>query len=136
MQSPLLHHVSLVTADLPRAITFYRDVLGLEQVERPNFPIAGAWFRSGGLEIHLIIRPDGSFRKVQKVDADDVHFAVRVTDFDATVASLLGKGYRADVAADDPRSIIVKKQSMAGYSQLYIRDPDNHVIEINAAYDT
>ena len=132
MQGTELHHISLVTRDLQRSIAFYRDVLGLPRVERPAFKIAGAWFRLGTLEIHVIDREDGTYRKHAIVDSDDVHFAVRVGDFESTVRELTSMGFREDVANEDPMRILIKRNSMAGYHQAYIRDPDSHVIEINA----
>jgi catechol-2,3-dioxygenase len=37
-----VHHVSLATSDLPRALAFYCGVLGLKQIHRPNLTNAGA----------------------------------------------------------------------------------------------
>jgi glyoxylase I family protein len=126
-----LHHVSITTKDLKASTAFYGDVLGLEQVARPSFPLAGAWFRTGTLEIHLIERPAGTFRPNPLIDADDVHFAIRVADFEAMVRDLMQKGYGED--GEDRKRLLVKRNSMAGYPQVYLIDPDNHVIEINAA---
>ena len=132
MQGTELHHVSLVSSDLQRSIRFYRDVLGLPKVDRPGFKIAGAWFRLGTLEIHIIDRPDGTFRKNATVDSDDVHFAIRVKDFEGTMRELAAQGFREDVSNEDPMRILIKRNSMAGYHQAYIRDPDSQIIEINA----
>ena len=132
MEGAVLHHVSVVTKDLQRSIMFYRDVLGLPLVARPAFPLAGAWFRLGPLEIHVIDRPEGTYRSHSTVDSDDVHFALRVGNFESIVRELLEKGFREDAAKEDPMRILIKRNSMAGYHQIYIRDPDNQVIEINA----
>ena len=42
-----VHHVALQVADVTAARTFYRDVMGLPEIERPDFPIGGAWFQLG-----------------------------------------------------------------------------------------
>jgi catechol 2,3-dioxygenase-like lactoylglutathione lyase family enzyme len=52
-----LHHVQLAIPEggEDRARGFYGDVLGLEEIPKPPALAArgGAWFRGGGLEIHL-----------------------------------------------------------------------------------
>ena len=78
--------------------------------------------------------PDGTFPATRTVGADDIHFAIRVTDFDSVIERLNRSGYRADLAVDDPKRIIIKPKSMAGYSQVYVMDYDFHLIEINAAF--
>ena len=134
MDEIFLHHISLTTKDLPKAISFYRDVLGFSQVARPAFPLGGAWLSAGKVEIHLIDFPQGSFRNTQTISADDVHFAMRIKNFDSFIARLNEHGYRDDLEESSNKRLIVKPKSMAGYSQIYIMDPDSHVIEINAAF--
>ena len=38
----MLHHVSLPVRDVARSVGFYRDVLGLTQIPRPDFDFKGA----------------------------------------------------------------------------------------------
>jgi glyoxylase I family protein len=128
-----VHHVSLATSDLPRALAFYRDVLGLKQIDRPPFSIGGAWLEAGSSQIHLIDYPDGTFRRRSSIDNNDVHFALRVADFEAALTELSEKGYREDAAEDDPTRVLVKRTGLAGFPQAYLVDPDQHVVEINAA---
>jgi glyoxylase I family protein len=128
-----VHHVSLTTSDLPRALAFHRDVLGLKQIERPNLSNAGAWLETGPSQIHLIDYADGTFRRKNVIDNQDVHFALRVTDFDAAVQELAEKGYREDAGENDPRRVLVKRKSPVGFPQIYLMDTDQHVVEINAA---
>jgi catechol 2,3-dioxygenase-like lactoylglutathione lyase family enzyme len=132
MTSAVFHHVSVITRNVEHAKTFYRDVLGLPEVERPPFPHPGAWLRSGPLEIHITHYLEGSFR-TGPVDPNDSHFAIRVPDFEATVADLAQKGYSDEREQSDPRRIVVKRDSVTGYPQLWIMDHDRNVIEINAA---
>ncbi len=134
MNDVFLHHVSLTTKNLPRAISFYTDVLGFKQIARPAFPLGGAWLNAGSVEIHLIDYPQGSFRNTKSVGTDDVHFAMRVNNFESLVSKLGQHGYRDGLEENDHKRLIIKPQSMAGYSQLYIMDPDSHLIEINAAF--
>ncbi len=134
MANAYLHHVSVPTKDVAHATTFYTDVLGFKKLARPDFPIAGSWLQFGQAEVHVTYVPDGTFPTTRTVGADDIHFAIRVTDFESVIERLNQSGYRADLAVDDPKRIIIKPKSMAGYSQVYVMDYDFHLIEINAAF--
>jgi catechol 2,3-dioxygenase-like lactoylglutathione lyase family enzyme len=129
-----LHHVSIPVADVERSRSFYGDVLGLREIERPPFDFPGAWFALGDGELHLIGDPhDPTFREDKPLDPGDVHFAVRVESYDETLAYLEAKGYRADHHGLHPQALIARPHAVTGYPQIYILDPDRHVIEINAA---
>jgi len=48
MQPAGLHHVSINVPDVPRALAFYVEVLGLtERSDRPDFGFGGAWLDAG-----------------------------------------------------------------------------------------
>jgi glyoxylase I family protein len=132
MKSPAFHHVSVISRDVEHAKTFYRDVLGMTEVERPPFPHPGAWLRSGPLEVHITYYLGGSFR-TGPVDPNDIHFAIRVADFEDAVSGLARQGYSEGGDHDSPRRIVIKRDSVTGYPQLWIMDHDRNVIEINAA---
>ena len=42
-----IHHVSLNVADNERALEFYRDLLGLAELPRPDFGFPGSWLDAG-----------------------------------------------------------------------------------------
>jgi glyoxylase I family protein len=134
MKIQAIHHVSLNVTDLERSRRFYREILGLEEIARPPFSFPGAWFNVGGAQqLHLIVHAGATFRSVKGIDTRDNHFAVRVDDYPATVEFLRGKGYREDAADADPQKMRTQLHAAAGFPQIYICDPDWHVIEINAA---
>lgn len=126
-------HVSLVISDLDRSVAFYRDVMGLHRVARPAFGSRGAWMASGALEVHLTINPDGRLRPIPQIDTADNHFAARTSDFDGFVAHLRTLGYSENLPDGDNKRLIFRLTGPAPYRQLYMLDPDNHIIEVNDA---
>ena len=46
--------MAITCTDIGVSASFYADVLGLPQIERPNFDQFGAWFTCGNVELHLI----------------------------------------------------------------------------------
>jgi catechol 2,3-dioxygenase-like lactoylglutathione lyase family enzyme len=134
MQIERIHHVSLTVSDLERSRAFYRDILGLPEIERPPFPFGGAWFGVGdGQQLHLIVHGGATFRGERGIDTRDSHFAVRVGSYWPTVEFLKAKGYREGAAELDLLRMRLQPHATAGFPQIYILDPDRHVIEINAA---
>lgn len=128
-----LHHVTVMSRDLERTIAFYARALRLGPLDRPPFPNAGAWLANGDLVVHVNHNPAGTFRRSAAIDGDDVHFAVRVDDFEATVAALRAGGFRETDDETVPLRMHVRRSGAAGFPQLFIIDPDNNLIEINAA---
>jgi catechol 2,3-dioxygenase-like lactoylglutathione lyase family enzyme len=84
-----LHHVQLAIPvggeDVARA--FYRDVLGLAELEKPDVLRArgGCWFRGGGWEVHLGV--EAEFTAARKA-----HPGVLVDGLDDLAATLASAG--------------------------------------------
>ena len=133
MEIQSLHHVALTATDLERSRRFYREVLGLREIERPPFPFPGAWFEvASGQQVHLIVHEGATLRGRKGIDTRDNHFAMRVASFRKTLEYLKSLGYREDTDPLDLMCIRVQPHATAGFPQIYILDPDRHVIEINA----
>lgn len=108
-----IHHVSLNVTDVPAAIDFYVNGLGLHQREdRPDFSFDGAWLDVGTQQVHLIEAP--------APDRLGQHFAVAVDDLDAAVAELRERGL--DVG--DPKPVGRARQA-------FLSDPSGNVIELH-----
>lgn len=116
MKVTQLNHVALHVADLARSDAFYEGVLGLEKMARPAFGFPGSWFRLGAdQELHLIARPVEG-----EVQPRERHWALMVDDMEAFADHLSAKG----VEFTGP------KQRPDGAMQVFLRDPDGHVIEL------
>jgi len=70
------------------ARAFYRDALGMTEVEKPELlkPRGGCWFRAGAAEIHIGV--EEGFAPAKKA-----HPALAVDDLDALAARLADLGY-------------------------------------------
>jgi len=88
-----LLHTRMRVDDLERTIAFYRDVLGLEVVERHDSPRGSrlAFLKASGSDelIEICSYPAAGPVRVQE---DLVHLAFAVDDLDATIAELSTKG--------------------------------------------
>ncbi|MBU9721561.1 MULTISPECIES: VOC family protein [Bacillaceae] len=117
-----LHHVSLSVTDLDKAKHFYSNILGFEEMKRPDFDFPGAWYSIGKQQLHLIVYPESkTLRYDRQVESKDGHFAVRVKDYEATLKYLQDQGV----------SIVEKRFSKSGFAQIFCADPDDNLIEFN-----
>ena len=115
-----LNHVSFAVRDLTRSLAFYRDLLGLETLPRPDFGFPGAWLGSGGAQIHLIEVPADFDAGTPPPTLNPLggHTAFAIDDYDGTLAALRGRGL--DVLA------------IESSRQMWVKDPDGNVIELIA----
>ena len=134
MDIEALHHVSIPVGNLDRYKEFYREILGLKEIPRPSFPFQGAWFQvAGRQELHLILQHTNvTYRENKGIDPGDIHFAIRVKSYRETLAFLNTKGYREDAGEAYLKLVRALPHPITGYPQIYILDPDRHLIEINA----
>ncbi|HEX2478227.1 MAG TPA: VOC family protein [Geminicoccaceae bacterium] len=116
-----LHHVSLCVSDLARARAFYRDVLGLEELPRPDLGIPGTWLSVGGdLKLHLIENPERAPADAdRRLSIADPHFALWISDVPAMVEALRRKGLE----------VLENKHRTVSFQQAYLKDPDGNMVE-------
>jgi catechol 2,3-dioxygenase-like lactoylglutathione lyase family enzyme len=131
-----LHHVSIPVIDIEISKKFYREILNLQEIERPPLGFPGAWFKIGDREIHLIQntneKSNPTFRTGKNIDSRDTHFAIRVKSYQEVLDHLYSKGFHPD-AQDEFKRIKVNPKANVGFPQIYIMDPDRNMIEFNAA---
>ena len=112
-----LNHVAIHVADVEASRAFYRDVLKLEEIERPAFPFPGAWFRLGASqELHLI---GGREEAVHSHNRGN-HFALRADSLDEWEEYFQGLG----------QAYLPRRTRPDGAFQIYVADPDGHHVEL------
>ncbi|MGO9874969.1 MAG: VOC family protein [Acidimicrobiia bacterium] len=112
------HHVSVNTNSTPldAMIDFYRDVLGLADVTRPEIPgIPGHWHAVGDQQLHLVGAPPWG----TPIDSTGHHYCVAVADLDTAVAELEERGIEFQRAVQGPGTV-----------QIWIIDPAGNTIEL------
>jgi len=109
--------VSLLVKDTGRALEFYRNIVGMEPVPRPDLGYPGAWLGVGPQQIHLLELPDpDAGRLAPEHPGRDRHLALSVTDIDAIEQRLRVAG-------------IPFTRSRSGRKALFCRDPDGNGLE-------
>ena len=112
-----VHHSSFPVRDLDASIAFYEGVLGLERLPRPDMGVPGVWLGVGDAQIHLIHDPARVTVSLEgEPDPRGRHEAFAVADLDATREYLAERG-------------IVPVGGRHGVRQMWIKDPDGHVLE-------
>ncbi len=117
MSNPLqisqIDHCSVIITDVDRSRRFYRDVLGLKEINKPRtFDFVVLWFDLGNMHIHLLL----------KNKADTIsprHFALRVPDAAAARKYFHELGVSIDETTPIP-----------GADRFFMHDPDGNRIEI------
>jgi catechol 2,3-dioxygenase-like lactoylglutathione lyase family enzyme len=125
-----VQHIALIVSEVERSRRFYRDAVGMRELRRPDtFEFAGAWFGAGAQEVHLIVASETTSAAgwgdpgPSALSGLASHLALEVDDLDAqvqrmrrhSVAVFAGPFERGD-----------------GVVQLYVHDPDRHLIEFFA----
>jgi catechol 2,3-dioxygenase-like lactoylglutathione lyase family enzyme len=111
-----IHHCSIKATDMERSARFYREVLGLQEIEIPStVPPAGIhvrWFMLGDEQIHLMPsnEPDAISSR---------HFALHVQDTQAARAHLKEQGIEWKETTEIP-----------GADRIFLNDPDGNLIEL------
>ena len=121
-----IDHVTLVVSDVEASRKFYVGLLGMTEVDRPAFSFGGAWFQAGATLVHLIEEhpesgPAGYPVELLKRSSRNHHFAFEVED--ATAAAEHLKSLGIDLIDD-------AKRRPDGAIQMFVADPDGHVVEL------
>ena len=120
MQIQAIHHVSLLIADTERSLGFYRDLLGLSVIKRPELGFPGAWLAIGDRQLHLLElpNPDAEVERPEHVGRDR-HLALTVEGLEELEQRLA-------------QAAIPITRSKSGRNAIFCRDPDGNGVELIA----
>ena len=116
-----ISHIALSVSDLGRTRAFYVGSMGLEELDRPDFGVPGAWFRLGDRQLHVLEVPE-----VAPVGPGLPHLALHVAtgDISSTVEALVAGG----------GSLISEARTRDDFgtavTAAFVADPDGNVIEL------
>ena len=121
-----IDHVTLVVSDLERTRKFYCDILGMHHVQRPKFSFPGMWFEAGSTQIHATQTDENSgaagwVDQGAKQASRGHHFGFEVDDAQAAVSVLARYGIEL---------VSGPKNRPDGPLQIYLHDPDGHLVEL------
>jgi glyoxylase I family protein len=112
-----IHHASLIVSDTEQSLRFYRDVLGMQPVERPVLPFPGAWLQIGEQQIHLLEldNPDPTTGRPTHGGLDR-HVALYIDSVQA-------------LRDDFEKAGVVYTMSISGRKAMFCRDRDGNALE-------
>jgi glyoxylase I family protein len=127
-----LHHINIVSHDVPGLDAFYRDVLdlktepgmGAKRKLDEGYPGAVSFMTDGAIQMHLAEKDLAiGFRTGQAVNpVERGHIAFRTDDMDGFIARLKAKGIPFSDFGD---------WAMEGWRQIFFYDPAGTVIEVH-----
>jgi catechol 2,3-dioxygenase-like lactoylglutathione lyase family enzyme len=112
--------IAMTVADLPRAVAFYRDVLGMRFLFEA--PPALAFFDCGGIRLMLSL-PEQAGADPGRAFASIVYYAV--DDIELAAQALQGRGVVFEAAPH-----VVARLPHADLWMAFLRDPDGHLLAI------
>ncbi len=126
LQVKTFDHITIIVNDLSKTRNFYVDLLGMNECPRPAFDFDGAWFEIDTVQIHATVASDlaglsgWGDRQVKSISRGH-HFAFEIDDVVAAHQKVVSLGIEI---GDGP------KTRPDGILQLYIYDPDGHLVEL------
>lgn len=119
-------HYTIKVKDLDTSTSFYKEILGLSQIENRTYKPHIRWFSIGnGMELHIV---EGDTYDIRTNVG--VHLALKLRDLDNFISHLKSKNILLHNSKAVPDSITTRAD---GVRQVYFQDPDGYWIEVNEA---
>jgi len=118
-----IHHSSVIVKNTQESLKFYCGVLGLNTLDRPNFPYKGAWLEIGSQQVHLLElpNPDATTGRPEH-GGKDRHIAFYVLNLDLIRQSLDKAGTKYTVSASGRKALFCR--DLDGNALEFIEKPD------------
>lgn len=118
-----LNHIAISVTNLAESEEFYRDVIGLRQIEEPFKEGRHAWFDLGPAQLHVIKAADE-----RKVRDRSNHLCFSTDDLDGFIQKLAVQGISYYNSDGDEGEINIRPD---GIRQIFFKDPDGYWLEMN-----
>ncbi len=132
--SPTVHHHGISVADLERSLSFYRDALGFEVIDRYTLDDEGLSAAIGVVATGRFAHLDGGNARVELVeyDAGDAvpesavydtgatHLGIEVEDIDTAYEAL----------PESVEAVSAPQTTGSGTRICFLRDPDGTLVEL------
>ncbi|MFT4094784.1 MAG: VOC family protein [Niabella sp.] len=120
----VLNHQALYVMDLKKSADFYKNIIGLEQIEEPFKIGKHVWLKTGPhTALHLIL---GAEAKKEYYKNNHICFSVPSLE---TFIDVLKKNHLSWEDANGKKDALTTRPD--GIKQLWIQDPDDYWLEIN-----
>jgi len=139
----VLDHVAVTVSDLDRSLVFYRDLLGLKEVERHRLEGAGISKMAGKpnvilqvvrlaapqtpsilIDLQQYLQPKGRKSTAKLGDVAHSHIALGVPDVEAAHKEFAAKGVKF---VSDPVRFDLESGTV---HVVFMEDPDGYIIEL------
>ncbi len=121
--SVFFNHAAYYVSDLAKSTSFYKDIIGLEQVDEPFKDNRHSWFAVGDGTFHLI---SGLTQK--PIIDKNTHFCFSVPSLSTAIAILEKNNIDYRNWKGDSKTPTTRAD---GVKQIYLQDPDGYWLEIN-----
>jgi lactoylglutathione lyase len=120
----VLNHNALYVMDLNKSADFYKNVIGLEQIEEPFKIGKHVWLKTGPhTSLHLI-----KGAEAKKDYYKNHHICFSVPSLEAFIKTIKERKIEWEDAAGKKGAITSRPD---GIQQIWIQDPDGYWLEIN-----
>ncbi len=119
-----VNHIAAHVSNLETSKEFYKNIVGLTEIEEPFKDGLHAWYDiGGGAALHIIEAPNIP-TEISKVN----HLCFSMKDMDSFIQTLKDTNYPFESWTGEKSKVTIR---VDGIRQIYIQDPDGMWLEIN-----